>query len=218
MVGRQVQDVLGAKTLPRRNAMDEPVRGERFTPGRAHRDPVAQREGLRPEAVHAGRVAGCVHGEHLAAAHPHTACGLSRQSRRGTRSAGPVAPRRGRWPAIRATTACARHGQRASAGPTPGRSARRNRRSQSGDRSTTRRSRRHGSAPPRAARHRKRSQLRCAPIDRVTNSRGTRLISATRHACGVADDLPRCGSGIRRRARVRRASTRSSAHVSTRLR
>ena len=72
VIGRQVQRVSVPKTrLPQ--GVNEPVCGKGFTPRRPDRHPVTQRECLRPEAVHAGSVAGSVDGEHLAAPRPHRA-------------------------------------------------------------------------------------------------------------------------------------------------
>ena len=54
-----------------RKALTSRCAGQGLAPRRAHRDPVAQRERLGPQAVHARAVSGGVHGEHLAAPRPH---------------------------------------------------------------------------------------------------------------------------------------------------
>ena len=72
MVGGQIHRVLGAKS-GLAQGVNQPVGGQRLAARRAHRDPVAQRERLRPQAVHPRAVAGGVHREHLAAPRPHRA-------------------------------------------------------------------------------------------------------------------------------------------------
>jgi hypothetical protein len=70
VVGRQVKRVPGAKARLLQG-VDEPVGGEGFPARRTDRHPVAQRKGLRPEAVHAWCVAGSVDREQLPAPRPH---------------------------------------------------------------------------------------------------------------------------------------------------
>ena len=112
VVGRQVQRIPGPKTrLPQ--GVDEPVGGERFAPRRADRHPVAQRQGLRPEAVHAGRVAGSVDREHLTAPCPHRAAG--RRAHLAPVGAGT------RWPGRTHGIACGGEGFGDGVGTRPGR-------------------------------------------------------------------------------------------------
>jgi hypothetical protein len=88
VVGRQVQRVAGPKTRTPQG-VDESVRGEGLAPRRTDRHPVAQRQSLRPEAVHAGSVAGRVDREHLAASCPHRAAGRRELAPVGTRTRRP---------------------------------------------------------------------------------------------------------------------------------
>ena len=86
-VGRYSASPAAKTRLPQ--GVDEPVGGERLAPRRTDRHPVAQRQGLRPEAVHAGSVAGRVDREHLAASCPHRATGGAELAPVGTRTRRP---------------------------------------------------------------------------------------------------------------------------------